>query len=65
MDQSKLVKQNSGRLDNRQLFALKELMKWRDATAREDDEGACYVLPNKMLVDVAEKLPNDKAAMVL
>ena len=45
--------------NNRQLFALKELHKWRDQTAREEDDSINYVLPNHMLLNIAETLPRE------
>ncbi|KAL7288501.1 hypothetical protein TKK_0017466 [Trichogramma kaykai] len=46
-------------LNNRQLYALKEIHKWRDETAREEDESLHYVLPNHMLLNIAEVLPRE------
>ncbi|CAH1982116.1 unnamed protein product [Acanthoscelides obtectus] len=45
--------------DNRQLYALKELYKWRDGIAREEDESTGYVLPNHMLLQISEALPRE------
>ncbi|XP_033210352.1 exosome component 10 isoform X2 [Belonocnema kinseyi] len=45
--------------NNRQLFALKHLHKWRDTTAREEDDSVSYVLPNHMLLNIAETLPRE------
>lgn len=45
--------------NNRQLYALKELHKWRDGTAREEDDSVSYVLPNHMLLNIAETLPRE------
>lgn len=45
--------------NNRQLYALKELHKWRDVTAREEDDSVNYVLPNHMLLNIAETLPRE------
>lgn len=45
--------------DNRQLYALKELYKWRDTISREEDESTGYVLPNHMLLQIAESLPRE------
>lgn len=45
--------------DNRQMFALKELYKWRDTIAREEDESTGYVLPNHMLFQISESLPKE------
>ncbi|XP_030758345.1 exosome component 10 [Sitophilus oryzae] len=45
--------------DNRQMFALKELYKWRDNISRQEDESTGYVLPNNMLLEIAERLPRE------
>ncbi|KAJ8938385.1 hypothetical protein NQ314_011518 [Rhamnusium bicolor] len=45
--------------DNRQLYALKELYKWRDQISREEDESTGYVLPNHMLLQISESLPRE------
>ncbi|TKR60061.1 hypothetical protein L596_029647 [Steinernema carpocapsae] len=51
----------SGRrkLNKRQLSALSELWRWRDETARRSDESYEYVLPNHMLLSIAETLPRE------
>lgn len=45
--------------NNRQLYALRELHGWRDATARQEDDSTGYVLPNHMLLNIAETLPRE------
>uniref|UniRef100_A0A0C9RHK2 Exosome complex component 10 homolog n=1 Tax=Fopius arisanus TaxID=64838 RepID=A0A0C9RHK2_9HYME len=45
--------------NNRQLYALKELFTWRDQTARQEDDSYGYVLPNHMLLNIAETLPRE------
>lgn len=45
--------------DNRQFYALKELFKWRDTIARTEDESYAYVLPNHMMLQIAENLPRE------
>lgn len=45
--------------DNQQLFALREIYDWRDKIAREEDESYPYVLPNHMLLQIAESLPRE------
>ena len=45
--------------NNRQIYALKELHSWRDATARQEDDSTGYVLPNHMLLNIAETLPRE------
>lgn len=45
--------------DNRQLFALKEIYQWRDTLARQEDESYGYILPNHMMLQIAESLPRE------
>ncbi|KAG4077921.1 hypothetical protein HA402_013855 [Bradysia odoriphaga] len=45
--------------DNRQLFALGAIFEWRDKTARQEDESYAYVLPNHMMLTIAEALPRE------
>lgn len=45
--------------NNKQMYAFKELHKWRDLTAREEDDSIAYVLPNHMLLNIAETLPRE------
>ncbi|PNF41922.1 hypothetical protein B7P43_G15291 [Cryptotermes secundus] len=46
-------------LDNRQLYALRELYRWRDSISRENDESTGYVLPDLMMLQIAEHLPRE------
>ncbi|CAL8095562.1 unnamed protein product [Orchesella dallaii] len=46
-------------LNNRQLYAFTEIYKWRDGIAREKDESLGFVLPNHMLLTIAESLPKE------
>ncbi|XP_072758066.1 exosome complex component 10 homolog [Anoplolepis gracilipes] len=45
--------------NNKQMYALTELHRWRDITAREEDDSIGYVLPNHMLLNIAETLPRE------
>lgn len=45
--------------DNRQLFALKTIYEWRDKIARQEDESYGYILPNHMMLQIAEILPRE------
>lgn len=45
--------------DNRQLYAFRELYAWRDKIARQEDESCGYVLPNHMMLQIAENLPRE------
>ncbi|PNF29147.1 hypothetical protein B7P43_G12605 [Cryptotermes secundus] len=54
-----LYRRNKRLFDNRQLYALRELYRWRDRISREDDESTGYVLPNHMMLQIAESLPRE------
>ncbi len=41
----------------RQDWALKELYAWRDRSARTQDESLRYILPDHMLLQMADVLP--------
>ncbi|CAH1395309.1 unnamed protein product [Nezara viridula] len=45
--------------DNRQLYALREIYRWRDRVARQEDESCGYVLPNHMMVQICRTLPRE------
>ena len=49
---------------NQQTYALKELWKWRDATAREVDESPDYILPDHMLMQIAQVLPREANGII-
>jgi exosome complex exonuclease RRP6 len=51
-------------LNNRQVYAFMELYKWRDALAREKDESIAFVLPNHMLLMIAEQLPKEMTGIL-
>lgn len=38
---------------------MKEIFNWRDKIARLEDESYGYVLPNHMLLQIAESLPRE------
>jgi len=60
-----LIKFNNRRRSNlslrspQQKKALKTLFAWRDAIARTEDESCGYVLPNHMLIQLADRLPRE------
>ncbi|KAK0428290.1 hypothetical protein QR680_010714 [Steinernema hermaphroditum] len=56
----------SGRrkMNRRQLNALSELWQWRDETARRTDESLDYVLPDHMLLSIAEVLPREMQGII-
>lgn len=45
-------------LEEQQLAVLSEVFKWRDETARQEDESTAYVLPNHLLIRIAEAMPS-------
>lgn len=45
--------------NNQQIYALRELFLWRDKIAREEDESYPYILPNHMLLQIADSLPRE------
>ncbi|XP_078713913.1 exosome complex component 10 isoform X2 [Lampetra fluviatilis] len=46
-------------LDVQQSSAARLLYAWRDRTARAEDESTGYVLPNHMLMKIAEEMPRE------
>ncbi|GFS76195.1 hypothetical protein NPIL_472231 [Nephila pilipes] len=56
---------NSRKMFNaKQLYCLKELYEWRDRIARDDDESIAYVLPNHMMLQIAEALPREQQGIL-
>jgi len=53
-----LYQKYRGRLNPQQLECFRLIYGWRDKTAREEDESMGYTLPNHMLFQIAENLPN-------
>uniref|UniRef100_A0A7E4W9T1 HRDC domain-containing protein n=1 Tax=Panagrellus redivivus TaxID=6233 RepID=A0A7E4W9T1_PANRE len=49
---------------NQQAYALRALWKWRDSTAREADESLAYILPDHMLMQIAEVLPRERNGII-
>lgn len=54
-----LYRRSQKTFNNKQMYALLELHKWRDNTAREEDDSIGYVLPNHMLLNITETLPRE------
>uniref|UniRef100_A0ACD5TP73 Uncharacterized protein n=1 Tax=Avena sativa TaxID=4498 RepID=A0ACD5TP73_AVESA len=44
-------------LSARQLAVLAGLYQWRDGVARAEDESTGYILPNKILLEIAKQMP--------
>jgi len=53
------VEQKCPAFNPKQSAVLKSLFEWRDFTARQEDESIRYVLPNHMLIKIAELLPRE------
>uniref|UniRef100_A0AC34QGP7 HRDC domain-containing protein n=3 Tax=Panagrolaimus sp. JU765 TaxID=591449 RepID=A0AC34QGP7_9BILA len=49
---------------NQQIYALKRLWEWRDKTARQEDESPAFILPDQMLMQIAEVLPMEKQGII-
>ncbi|CAH1775667.1 unnamed protein product [Owenia fusiformis] len=47
-----------------QQLALKYLYAWRDKVARSEDESTGYILPNHMLLQIAELLPREREGIL-
>ncbi|PIK33178.1 putative exosome component 10 [Apostichopus japonicus] len=52
-----LYKKNRKSFNAKQIHAFRLLYAWRDSIAREEDESTGYILPNHMLFQIAEHLP--------
>lgn len=56
-DHFTLYEKHKKTFNNRQLAALEQIYTWRDKLARLEDESLAYVLPDHMLLQIAEVLP--------
>nr|CAD2162338.1 unnamed protein product [Meloidogyne enterolobii] len=65
-EQSKDYKEllNGRQLNNRQIFALEQLWRWREVTAKEHDKSFYYVLPDHMMLKIAEVLPREQSGIL-
>lgn len=50
--------------NTQQLSAFRLLFAWRDKLARQEDESIGYVLPNHMMIKVAEELPKEPQGII-
>uniref|UniRef100_H2XU97 HRDC domain-containing protein n=2 Tax=Ciona intestinalis TaxID=7719 RepID=H2XU97_CIOIN len=56
----KLLRKGAGKIEDwepQELEALRLIYMWRDKLARQMDESCGYVLPNKLLVQIAKTMP--------
>ncbi|XXH02026.1 exosome nuclease subunit [Hypoxylon texense] len=58
-----LIKHSAGKLSNEQFAVFRALHKWRDETARREDESALYVMGNSTLFDITRRMPPDPKAL--
>jgi len=54
-----IIHRDPNALNGEQFAVLKAIHKWRDQTAREEDESPRYVMPNHILRRMAEVMPTD------
>ncbi|XP_055625148.1 exosome component 10 isoform X2 [Toxorhynchites rutilus septentrionalis] len=50
--------------DQRQMYAFREILYWRDKIARQEDESPGYVLPQHMALDISSKLPREMQGII-
>lgn len=54
-----VLRKSRSTFNAKQMFAFKELYAWRDSISRELDESVGYVLPNNLMIRIAEYLPRE------
>uniref|UniRef100_A0A8C6S5M6 Exosome complex component 10 n=1 Tax=Nannospalax galili TaxID=1026970 RepID=A0A8C6S5M6_NANGA len=59
-----LYRKQKKHLNSQQLAAFQLLFAWRDKTARREDESYGYVLPNHMMLKIAEELPKEPQGII-
>uniref|UniRef100_A0A8D0P9N7 Exosome complex component 10 n=1 Tax=Sus scrofa TaxID=9823 RepID=A0A8D0P9N7_PIG len=59
-----LYRKQKKHLNTQQLTAFQLLFAWRDKTARREDESYGYVLPNHMMLKIAEELPKEPQGII-
>ncbi|KAM7139463.1 exosome complex component 10 isoform 2-T2 [Macrochelys suwanniensis] len=59
-----LYRRQKKHLNTQQLTAFKLLFAWREKLARQEDESTGYVLPNHMLLKIAEELPKEPQGII-
>ncbi|XP_074594255.1 exosome component Rrp6 [Brevipalpus obovatus] len=59
-----LIKKSKTNFNPRQMYALKELYSWRDKVARGEDESLGYILPNHMMMQIADVLPREQQGIL-
>ncbi|KAK2885832.1 hypothetical protein QQF64_020709 [Cirrhinus molitorella] len=59
-----LYRKQKKSFNTQQLAAFRLLYAWRDKLAREEDESTGYVLPNHMMMKIAEELPKEPQGII-
>lgn len=59
-----LYRKQKKHLNTQQLTAFQLLFAWRDKTARREDESYGYILPNHMMLKIAEELPKEPQGII-
>ncbi|XP_073679435.1 exosome complex component 10 [Garra rufa] len=59
-----LYRKQKRSFNTQQLAAFRLLYAWRDKLAREEDESTGYVLPNHMMMKIAEELPKEPQGII-
>lgn len=54
-----VLRKSRSTFNAKQMYAFKELYAWRDSISRELDESVGYVLPNNLMIRIAEYLPRE------
>jgi len=54
-----VLRKSKSTFNSKQMYAFKELYKWRDKISRKLDESVGYVLPNNLMIRIAEYLPRE------
>uniref|UniRef100_A0A8C5AKK7 Exosome component 10 n=1 Tax=Gadus morhua TaxID=8049 RepID=A0A8C5AKK7_GADMO len=59
-----LQKRQKRAFNTQQLSAFRLLFAWRDKLGRQEDESTGYVLPNHMMIKIAEQLPKEPQGII-
>ncbi|KAK9699068.1 hypothetical protein RND81_08G150800 [Saponaria officinalis] len=51
-------------LNPTQMNVVAKMYKWRDELGRQKDESTGYVMPNKLLLEICEKMPKSKSELM-
>ncbi|KAK7128557.1 hypothetical protein R3I94_016956 [Phoxinus phoxinus] len=59
-----LYRKQKKSFNTQQLAAFRLLYAWRDKLARQEDESTGYILPNHMMIKIAEELPKEPQGII-